>query len=578
MVQEQFMKALAFGSERVVAWADVLDRINVFPVPDGDTGRNLVISLAPLKKRALTVQDMTRALLVSARGSSGNIVARFMTGFLSLEDLADLASSCRKGRDLAYQAVPDPKPGTVLTLFDVLVESLEKNHQDPQGLWLEKVMVDLEGAVKLTASQLAELKSAGVVDAGALGMFVFFDSCLKVLAGHASIPAEIGEKFRSYLTLADSFQAASEGLCVDVVLKVGEGKYAPSAWSSCGESVVTIAEGEYLKVHFHAGETAEMRKRLHDLGEIVAWSEDDLAEQSRRFSRLKLGQAMHVMTDAAGSMTRADAAELNVTLLDSYVTAGDLSLPETYHNPAFILDAMLRGVKVTSSRASIFEQHQHYRKVLSLFPRVLYLCVGSIYTGNYRTVMEWKKANDPEGRLTVIDTGLASGRLGLAARVVAQLALGSDDPEAVLRYARRVLAQCREYIFLEKLQYLAAGGRMSKTGAFFGDLLHVKPIVSPTPHGAVKEGIARNFKEQLAFAFRRLAEGRIDGPEAIIMLEYTDNRQWLIDAVEGPIRERYPETHILLQPLSLSSSVHTGPGTWGMAFLPGGIGKETSSP
>lgn len=76
------MEALALGSERLVAWADVLDRINIFPVPDGDTGRNLVISLAPLKKKTLTLQDMTRALLMNARGNSGNIVARFMSGFL----------------------------------------------------------------------------------------------------------------------------------------------------------------------------------------------------------------------------------------------------------------------------------------------------------------------------------------------------------------------------------------------------------------------------------------------------------------------------------------------------------------
>ncbi len=571
------MEALAFGSERVVAWADVLDKINVFPVPDGDTGRNLVISLAPLKRPSRTVRDMTRALLMSARGNSGNIVARFMTGFLSLEDLADLASSCRRGRDLAYQAVPDPKPGTVLSLFDVLVESVERNQQDPQGRWLDKVMVDLEGAVKLTASQLAELRTAGVVDAGALGMFVFFDSCLKALAGRASVPAEIGEKFRNYLTLADSFRASSEGMCVDVVLKVDQGKTLPVA-SSFGESVVTIADGDYVKVHFHAGDTAEMRERLDDLGEIVAWSQDDLAEQSRRFARLKLGQALHVMTDAAGSMTRADAAELNVTLLDSYITAGDVCLPETYHDPAFVLDAMLRGVKVTTSRASTFEQHQHYRKVLSLYDRVLYLCVGSVYTGNYEAVMEWKLHHDPDDRLTVIDTGLASGRLGLAARETARLALDGGDPEEVLRYARCAVAACREYIFLEKLQYLAAGGRMSKTGAFFGDLLHVKPIVSPTPHGAAKAGIARNVKEQMAFAFKRLAENLVDDPEAVIMLEYTDNKQWLIETVEGRLRERYPATRIVLRPLSLTTSVHTGPGTWGMAFLPGGFRGETVAP
>jgi len=106
-----------------------------------------------------------------------------------------------------------------------------------------------------------------------------------------------------------------------------------------------------------------------------------------------------------------------------------------------------------------------------------------------------EKGHPPEGRLTVIDTGIASGKLGLAARAVAEFSLETDDPDAVICYAKQAVEQCEEYIFLEKLRYLVAGGRMSKTGAFFGDVLHIKPIVTPMPHGAIKAGIARNAKD-----------------------------------------------------------------------------------
>jgi DegV family protein with EDD domain len=568
-MHERFAEALALGSEHIVAWADVLDKINVFPVPDGDTGRNLVISLAPLKKKNGNLQDLIRALLMNARGNSGNIMARFMSGFLTANDLSGLPHSCRKGRDLAYQAVPDPKPGTMFTFFDVLVDSIEKNPQDPQGLWVERVMEDLEEAVRLTASQLEELKRAGVVDAGALGMFVFFDSCLKAMAGFEPTPVGIVEKFKGYLTLADSFEATSNGICVDTLLKVDDRKAVPPELSSLGESMMTIAQGDFLKVHLHAGNSSEVREMLSGIGQIVTWAEDDLADQSRRLARMGLKQAIHIMTDAAGSMTRTDAAELNVTLLDSYVTVGDFCLPETYHDPLFVLNAMRKGIKVSTSRPSVFEQRQHYQKVQSLYPRVLYLCVGSVYTGNYQSVMDWKKGYDPQDMLIVIDTGCASGRLGLAARAVAEFALATDDPEAVILYAGRVIEKCREYIFLNKLQYLAAGGRISKTGAFFGDVLHVKPIVSPTPQGVVKAGTARNTKDQIAFAFSRLEQGAFNDPKAVIMLEYTDNKDWVKEKVGRLVRERYPECRIILQPVSLTSSTHMGPGTWGMAFLPG---------
>ncbi len=568
MMQECLMEALALGSERVVAWADILDRINVFPVPDGDTGRNLVISLAPFNQKTSAAPDLIRALLMNARGNSGNIVARFMSGFLSIQDMTDLSIPCRKGRDLAYQAVPDPKPGTILEFFDVLVASLEENPQDPEGLWLDKVMFDLEEAVKRTSTGLTEIKKAGVVDAGALGMFVFFDSILKYMAGLDPIPNGPGEKFKEFLNPAISCDTQIEGFCVDAILKREKLKSISAELSALGESMVMIENGNYLKLHFHTRNTRETKKRLEELGNIVAWAEDDMGEQARRFFRAGRKQAIHIMTDAAGSMTRDDARELNVTLLDSYITVGDLCLPETYHDSLSMLAAMRQGVKASTSRASTLEQHQYYQKVLSLHSRVLYLCVGSVYTGNYGVVMDWKKGNDPEERLTVIDTGIASGTLGLAARAVAEFSLETDDPDQVVRYATQAVEQCREYIFLDKLQYLAGGGRMSKTGAFFGDMLHVKPIVSPTPEGAAKVGIARSAKDQLAFAFKHLEQFMTGTLDAIIMLEYTDNINWVKEQVEGPIRKRYPQTRVILQQISLTSSVHMGPGTWGIAFLP----------
>ena len=90
------------------------------------------------------------------------------------------------------------------------------------------------------------------------------------------------------------------------------------------------------------------------------------------------------MTDAAGSISRETAAGLGVTLLDSYITVGERSLPETHFAPEELYAAMRRGVKVSTAQASVFERHEHYRSVLDRYPRVLYLCVGSAFTGNCR--------------------------------------------------------------------------------------------------------------------------------------------------------------------------------------------------
>ena len=119
------LKALTAGYERIVAWADILDRINVYPVPDGDTGRNLVLTLSALKNGHRSIILLADQISLSARGNSGNIAARFLSGFMHGEGLEGLPLSAEAGRDLAYRAVSNPQPGTMLSLYDALVTSLK---------------------------------------------------------------------------------------------------------------------------------------------------------------------------------------------------------------------------------------------------------------------------------------------------------------------------------------------------------------------------------------------------------------------------------------------------------------------
>jgi DegV family protein with EDD domain len=229
---------------------------------------------------------------------------------------------------------------------------------------------------------------------------------------------------------------------------------------------------------------------------------------------------------------------------------------------------MRRGVRVSTSQASVFERHQYYQRVLTLHPRVLYICVGSIYTGNYDVAVDWKTQKDPEDRLAVIDSGAASGRLGAIVIVTARYAVKTENPQAVINFAQRAVLKCEEYVFLDRLKYLAAGGRLAKSSAFFGDLFNVKPIISPTAEGAKKVGAVKNRKGQLQYALEKLEAHFDKNSSPFIMLEYSDNLEWVNGTVKKEIGIRYPGAEIMLQPMSLTSGAHMGPGTWAMAFLP----------
>jgi DegV family protein with EDD domain len=570
-----FAPALIAGVERVTAWADLLDEINVFPVADGDTGRNLVVSIAPLRRIALGREQTVRELLLSARGNSGNIAARFFSGLLMADALENIAEAIRQGRDRAWQAVLDPRPGTMLTVFDALVTAMAEKPAAYDAGWRDRVIGRLEEAVRSTPELLPRLKEAGVVDAGALGIFIFLDGFFTSLVVKSGVFRPITDIFRDQLTLSPAFREEGEtGCCIDTVLEIGgDEEDAAQRLAVLGEGVVVLRDGGYLKVHLHARDGEKARSDLAALGEVLRWSVDDLDAQVNAFRRRPVGQALHIVTDAAGSVNREQAAELGITLFSSYISIGERSLPETHLAPEDLYAAMRKGLKVSTSQASLFERHECYRSVLNRHPRVLYLSVGSVFTGNFAAATEWKRDNDPEERFTIIDTGAASGRLGLLAVAVARFARDARDAEAVIRFACDGVDRCEEYVFLDSLQYLAAGGRLSKSGAFFGDMLHMKPIISPQAEGARKVGVVRDRAGQLRFALEKL-EGVLKGEgKALIMLEYTDNAPWVIERVRPEIARRYPEAKILLHPMSLTSGAHMGPGSWAVAFLPA-VGEE----
>ncbi|MBA4421657.1 MAG: hypothetical protein C0390_01000 [Syntrophus sp. (in: bacteria)] len=564
-----FAQALIAGVERVTAWADLLDDINVFPIADGDTGRNLVVSLSPLRRIAMGREKIIRELLLSARGNSGNIAARFFSGFLMADTVRHLAGPIREGRDRAWQAVSDPKPGTMLTVFDALVKAVEEPPATYDHLWRQRVLRALEGAVLSTPELLPRLKAAGVVDSGALGIFIYLDGFFNTLMESSEGYRPITEIFRNHLQISPAFQENEEtGYCVDTVLHIdGDDEETIKRLSVIGESVVVLRDGEYLKVHLHAPDGNKARRDLAAVGDVVRWSVDDLGAQVHSFRRRKVGQTIHIMTDAAGSVNRENMAELGVTLLDSYIAVGDKCLPEAHFTPDELYAAMRRGERVSTSQASVYERREHYQSVLQRHPRVLYLCVGSVFTGNYAAALEWKKTNDPENRFTILDTQAASGRLGILVVATARFALKTHDADAVIRFARENAERCKEYVFLDKLQYLAAGGRLSRSSAFFGDMLHMKPVISPLAEGAKKVGVVRNRAEQLAFALEKLAADLTGNEKALILLEYTDNCAWVKETVQPEIARRHPEAEILLHPMSLTSGAHMGPGTWAVAFL-----------
>ncbi len=565
-MQALLCNALAAGAEQTAVWSQLLDRINVFPVADGDTGRNLVISFAPLRKNEGDTEKLCRSLLLAARGNSGNIAARFLQDFVCMPSVNDVASFVVRGRDMAYLAMSDPKPGTMLCLLDRLASFCTEIPLHTNAAWTRRLLLSLEQAVSDTINGQKILQQAGVVDAGALGMYIFFDGFFSRLAGidYSFSPSRVC--FKDKLRITSSFcPEISAGFCIDAVVESTKSQQ-PSLKTDV-DNFVVMRSGQYTKMHFHGIDREKIKAQLAACGEIISWAEDDLSAQTTAFSMPAADAEIHIMTDAAGSITREDAAAYGITLLDSYITMGDTSLPETCFMSGDIYKAMRAGSRCSTSQMPVDERYRYYASLLEMNKAVLYLCVGSFYTGNYQVASAWKQLHDQNGRFSIVDTGTASGRLAVAVLLTARFARQAAEPADVEAFARKVLLTCHEYIFPDTLAYLAASGRLSKTGAFFGDLLKFKPVISPQPDGARKVGMVRSRDEQVRFAMEKLSKVFTPETKCLILLEYTDNCSFVED-VAAILCGRFPKAELLVRPLSLTTGVHTGPGTWAVACAP----------
>ena len=579
----ELREALVAGCACVAAWAEVLDRINVFPVPDGDTGRNLVLSLTPLRDGTAADATIAERLLMSARGNSGNIACAFVRTLLDGAAGTGLAERCVAAAGSARKAVAVPQPGTMLTVLDALAAAADAGLA---AATVPALLARLALVVRETTSAQESLRSAGVVDSGALGMLVFLDGMLRTYHGLAEAGDGLAASFRSLVRFDRRPSAGHEadGFCVDAVLRVPAGRRPPDEQlASIGSEVVALREGGLWKIHLHAHDVEVARAALGGLGEVVAWSWDDLHDQMSSSPAVANEGDVHIVTDGAASLSRREAEALGVTLLDSHIDLGDRSLPETRLDPDDVYRAMRRGVRVSTAQASTYERHMHYERLAAQWKNVLYLCVGSVYTGNHAVASGWRASHASGEHMTVLDSGTASGRLAVVVRATALAARdhlplptqwgegwgeGQDLPSLVA-FAAAALLRAEEYIFPERLEYLARGGRLSKTSAWFGDAFGLAPVVSPMPDGARKVAMLRKPEDRVVFACEQAARVFTAGSRpGYVLAQYTDNRAWVEGSLLPRLRQAAPAAEIAAGPLSLTTGAHTGPGTWAVAMLP----------
>lgn len=265
------------GAANLRAHAQTVNDLNVFPIPDGDTGSNMLLTIiggadavgSGVQSLGQTARKVSDGMLLSARGNSGVILSQFFEGvadgFSGVEeaDNRNFIDALQKGVQHSYNAVMDPAEGTMLTVMRCATEYVsEKVSENPETL-LENFIAEAKRTLEKTPDMLPVLKKAGVVDSGGAGLIYIIEGMLQALNGKADIAqvhtVESGEQALD-LELFTEDSVLEFGYCTELLLRLQNAKTDIANFQvniiteylkKIGDSVVTVKNGSIVKLHVH---------------------------------------------------------------------------------------------------------------------------------------------------------------------------------------------------------------------------------------------------------------------------------------------------------------------------------------
>ena len=313
----KFKEMLAGGVKALEMNRTIVDELNVFPVPDGDTGTNMSLTLASAMREAnacgsLLIDEIAMAFskgaLRGARGNSGVISSQIFRGFaVALEGKADLtpktfAECLKKGTEIAYSAVTKPKEGTILTVVRVMAEeavAASKGKKVEFEAFLKRVIDAGEDILRKTPDMLPVLKKAGVVDAGGRGLVTVFDGMYRTLVGEELVLISGGKveenDFAEIKTVGEvdplendyehiTFQYCTEFFITHLKNEVTDAaidKYRDYL-TTIGDCVLVIGDTDLVKTHVHTNHPDRALKAALNLGELDGVKIENMLEQNRK--------------------------------------------------------------------------------------------------------------------------------------------------------------------------------------------------------------------------------------------------------------------------------------------------------
>jgi DegV family protein with EDD domain len=581
-------RAVIAGARFVADRAEPLNKINVFPVPDGDTGTNFASTLQKMaagiaRVRQRHVREVSRALadeaVGGARGNSGAILAQFFCGFAEgLPDhprvsTRDFGQAVVRAADSAYQAIARPVEGTILTVIRDWARHVSARSGEVADFekLLPESLEKARASLANTPRQMEALRKAGVVDAGAQGFVYLIEGIVKYLreAARGAIPEAPPAEVKAAL-----FDRTPEEIlfrfCTEALLE-GDGIDRDALRREValmGDSIVIAGSSGRVRLHVHTNEPEKVFEVAGRLAEVAQTKVEDMrAQHETRFDQNR-AQRVGIVTDSTCDLPQSFFEDLGIAMVPVRVFFGS----ENYLDRVTITPAEFYARFAVTDQAPKTSQPppadfgQVYRYVSTHAGAIVSIHLSAAFSGTLQAAIVGSRGIE-KTRITHVDSRNVSVGLGLIVRVAAEAAAAGKGVDEVVRAAQDAADRTRSFVAVPTLEHLVRGGRVSPLKGLFARLLGLLPVLTISPEGKVYAGSkARGFeaarRKMMGLLFAEAEKGQ-NGARRF-GVAHCDSAP-LAEDLARQIRERYPESDVMIVECGPALGAHGGPGAVAVA-------------
>jgi DegV family protein with EDD domain len=545
------------GAQRIFDNQGFLNKINVFPVRDADTGTNLastmrsiVDTFIPTDTFSHTANALADAALVGARGNSGIIFAQFLYGFSSsfkdevTIDVTKFSDAVAQGVKQSYEAISNPVEGTMITVLREWAEDIHilKDKIDDFNQLIIQSYARAKESLANTPNLLEVLAKANVVDAGGKGFVVFLEGMIDFFK-HGELKQILGARNivkTQLLEDAHDPEHVNFRYCTEAMIVADniERDKLRSKIEHFGDSLVIAGSPTKMRIHIHTDTPDKLFTRLSRFGSITFQKVDDMVMQMDLFDHRK--HSIALVTDSTCDLPQEFLEKHQISMVPLSVHFGD-----TYYLDRLTLAPgrfykMLAKTKVypSSAQPTFKEFSNKYNYLSTHYDSIVGIHLSEAMSGTASNSRKAAKtiSNFSKKPITVINSRRISSGLGLIVMRAAEALEAGATHEALTQNIERWITDSELLVTAKTMKYMVKSGRVSAIKGFVGRLLNIKPVVIVNDQGKTETygkplTEKASMKMAMGLATKKISKRKIWG-YAISHAENEQAAEWYATQME----------------------------------------------